>query len=346
MDPRAIFSGQRNDLAAGLLRWSLRVGSVPYSLAMRLRNLAYDRRWLAIHELPVPIIGVGNLTVGGTGKTPCVAWLARFYRELGWRVAIVSRGYGADVGGINDEARELEALLPDVPHVQDADRVAAAQIAVEELDAQIILLDDGFQHRRLARSLDIVLIDATCPWGFGWCLPGGLLREPTSGLRRAGAVLLTRCNHVSASELQRIEAEAQRLAPGAVIAQSIHRPQQWRSITDQTAPLDELRQKRVIAIAAIGHPEPFFESLTSLGLEIAQRFTWPDHHRFTRDDVQQIASAAERHRTAAVVCTHKDLVKLAVPTLGGQPVWALQIGLELTANAPAFRVRLQHAIAR
>src|SRR5439155_4635434 len=131
------------------------------------------------------------------GNTPCVEYLARHYRDLGLRVAVLSRGYGAREGR-NDEALVLEANLPDVPHLQGADRVALARIAVEELESNVLVLDDGFQHRRLARDLDVVLIDATEPWGYGYLLPRGLLRESPRGLKRAGAVLLTRCDQVGA----------------------------------------------------------------------------------------------------------------------------------------------------
>ncbi len=131
----------------------------------------------------MPVVSIGNLTAGGTGKTPCVEYVVRFYRALDRRVAILSRGYGGD-GARNDEALVLEENLPDVPHLQGADRVALAHIAIEELESEIVVLDDGFQHRRLARDLDLVLIDATAPWGHGYLLPRGLLREPPGSLKR------------------------------------------------------------------------------------------------------------------------------------------------------------------
>src|SRR5262249_14336937 len=155
-----------------------------YGLAVRLRNLCYHLGWKRSYRAPVPVVSVGNLTVGGTGKTPCVEYVARYYREHDLRVAILSRGYGGSSrpptpsSGRNDEARVLEENLPDVPHLQGADRVALATVAVEELDSEVLVLDDGFQHRRLARNLDVVLVDTTVPWGYGYLLPRGLLREP------------------------------------------------------------------------------------------------------------------------------------------------------------------------
>src|SRR5437870_5928929 len=143
----------------------------------------YERGWNERRRAPVPVVSVGNLTVGGTGKTPCVEHVARFYRSRGLRVAVLSRGYGA-AAGRNDEAMVLEENLPDVPHLQGPDRAALAFTAVEELESEVLVLDDGFQHRRLARDLDLVLVDATDPWGQGYLFPRGLLRESPASLRR------------------------------------------------------------------------------------------------------------------------------------------------------------------
>src|SRR5262249_10280904 len=162
-----------------------------------------DWGWKQQRRASVPVVSVGNLTLGGTGKTPCVEYVARFYRERDKRVAILSRGYGAEEGH-NDEALVLEANLTDVPHLQAADREALAAVALEELESEVLVLDDGFQHRRLARDLDLVLIDATNPWGHGYLFPRGLLREPVSGLRRADAVILTRCDQASDKDRGRI----------------------------------------------------------------------------------------------------------------------------------------------
>src|SRR5262249_52484570 len=161
-----------------------------YGVGVWGRNKLFDIGWKKAHRAAVPVVNVGNLTLGGTGKTPCVEYVAGLYRKQGLRVAILSRGYGSE-GGRDDEAMLLEGNLPDVPHLQDRDRVAIAATAVEELESEVLVLDDGFQHRRLARELDIVLIDATNPWGFGYLFPRGALREPIGSLKRAHAVMLT-----------------------------------------------------------------------------------------------------------------------------------------------------------
>ncbi len=166
------------------------LASVGYGAVVAVRNAGFDRGWKQTHRAAVPVVSVGNLTLGGTGKTPMVEWLARWYRRRGLRVAILSRGYGQE-RGLNDEGQVLEENLPDVPHLQDPDRVALAGIAVHELESELIVLDDGFQHRRLARDLDLVLLDALEPFGLGHLFPRGLLREPialAAPCRRGGLV--------------------------------------------------------------------------------------------------------------------------------------------------------------
>ena len=152
----------------------------------------------------MPVVSVGNITLGGTGKTPLVRWIVQWFRDRGIPVAIVSRGYGAQSGDANDEALELRRLLPDVPHIQNPDRVAAARQAVAEFGCRAIVLDDGFQHRRIGRDFDIVLLDALAPFGFGHVFPRGTLREPIEGLRRADAVVLSRADLLDPSQREDI----------------------------------------------------------------------------------------------------------------------------------------------
>ncbi len=224
-----LLSGQKRGIWASLTRSGLWCASKAYGLAATGRNWAYNRRWLKSQPSPIPVISVGNLTVGGTGKTPAVAMLARYLREKGIRVAIVSRGYGAHAEGMNDEAKELDVRLPDVPHLQNPDRLASIRIAVEELESQLILLDDGFQHRKVARQLDIVLLDAIEPFGFDHLLPRGLLREPISSLRRADIVMVTRADQVDAQRLAEIRVRVQRFAPNAAWIETEHKPIQLRN---------------------------------------------------------------------------------------------------------------------
>jgi tetraacyldisaccharide 4'-kinase len=194
-----LIRGQTRGPAASLGRLGLELCSAVYGLGAAARNTAYDRGWKTSQRATVPVVSVGNITLGGTGKTPMVEWIARWYRRRGVRVTLISRGYG-HAGGINDEGLVLEENLPDVPHLQDPDRLQLASIATTELEAELIILDDGFQHRRLTRDLDLVMLDALDPFGLGKLFPRGLLREPIRSLRRASAVILSRADLLEPSQ--------------------------------------------------------------------------------------------------------------------------------------------------
>lgn len=393
---REVASGARRGLAAGAARVALRAASGAYAAAVYWRNRLYDLGWLSCVRVEVPLVSVGNLTAGGTGKTPTVEWHARWFRERGWRVAIVSRGYRAEFGGRNDEALELAEKLPDVPHVQNADRVAAARNAIERHRAQVLIMDDGFQHRRLARDLDLVLLDALEPFGFGYMLPRGLLREPVENLRRADAVLLTRSDLVSSAQREEICQQVRRLAPGAIWLEGEHRPQRllWadaaacasavantRSIAAGAvsaeragaataaagvagvgpgvegaagvrfhgaghvppAPAEDptwLRGRRVAAFCGIGNPGAFRRTLERCGCEIVAWRAFPDHHGYSAADLAELARWADAVPADAVVCTHKDLVKLRRGVMSMRPLAAVVIGLEIVAGLAAWEARL------
>ncbi len=276
---------------------------------------------------------VGNLTVGGTGKTPFVEHVAGFYRRRDVRVAVLSRGYGAETGP-NDEALVLEENLPDVPHLQGKDRVALARAAIEELESELLVLDDGFQHRRLCRDLDLVLIDATAPWGYGRLLPRGLLREPVSGLRRAHLIALTRCDQVNAADKVRIRCEVKRLAPGTPVIETTHRPVELTGSDGAKEPLERLRGRPVAAFCGVGNPESFRRTLSDCGANIVAFRPYLDHHAYTRADVDDLrAWARGLPSDCHVVVTQKDLVKLRLTRLGDVPLWALRIRLHVETGA-------------
>jgi len=190
-----LISGHRRGPAAACARGVLALCAPLYGLGVRWRNRCFDDP-ANTHAAGVPVISVGNLTTGGTGKTPVVAWIVNHLRDTGRRPAILSRGYKSLDGQANDEKLLLDRLCPSVPHIQNPDRVAGAREAVEHHGSNTLVLDDGFQHRRLRRDTDIVLIDALNPWGYGQLLPRGLLREPKHSLRRASLILITRANQL------------------------------------------------------------------------------------------------------------------------------------------------------
>jgi tetraacyldisaccharide 4'-kinase len=339
-DYHAIISGARRGCLPVLLRSGLRAASGPYSGAMRVRNWLYDGGWKRSVRAEVPVISVGNLTLGGTGKTPCVEYIARRLRERDVRVAILSRGYGG-AASPNDEALVLEENLPDVPHLLGADRVHLARVAVAELDSEVLLLDDGFQHRRLARDLDIVLLDATNPWGYGYVFPRGLMREAPAGLRRAGAVLLTRCDQVDSAAVEALRESVRRVAPDVPIFDTVHRPTEWISSERRALPLEALAGQPMAAFCGVGNPEAFRRTLFQLGVSVVAFRSFPDHHAYTAGDVEDLRQWLRRLPDDGVaVSTQKDLVKLRLTRLGDRDLWALRIQLEVVSDATRLDQRL------
>lgn len=343
---REIVSCRQRSAKAAALRGLFRLAEVPYGIAVRWRNRRYDRGRARVQRVDVPVVSVGNITTGGTGKTPMVAWIARWLRDQDIRVALLSRGYGSRRGAVNDEALELEQRLPDVPHLQDPDRAAIARVAIQQFDSQLLLLDDGFQHRRLHRDLDIVLIDALEPFGYGHLLPRGLLREPLSGLRRAHVVALSRADLVSPSQREEIRERVRRHAPEADWIEVAHRPQALRSNSGEQQPLESLNGRRIAAFCGIGNPDGFRRTLKNCGWEVAAFREFPDHHRFDHADIDSLAAWAAASDAQAVVCTHKDLVKITVERLGELPLWALTVGLEVLAGKELLEQRLQSLLSK
>ncbi len=340
-DFHEIVSGRRRGFGASLARGLLRVGEVGYSAAMRIRNRRYDRRPDASRGVDVPVVCIGNLTVGGTGKTPLTAWIARWFRRRDVRASIVSRGYGATDGARNDEALELEQQLPDVPHLQNVDRVAGARTAVEEFESQVVLLDDGFQHRRLRRDLDVVLLDALEPFGFGHVLPRGLLREPLVGLRRAGVVVLSRADLVSEAERRRIRDVVRRYNPTAPWCEVRHAPRRLVDSAGGEAPLSTLHNRRTLAFCGIGNPEGFRRTLTELGCDLVGFEPFADHHPYARADIERLAARAVETGADEIICTLKDLVKIRQDRLADRPLRAVVVEIEFLDGESALEKRLE-----
>jgi tetraacyldisaccharide 4'-kinase len=328
-----------------LARAGLRFVSWGWRVGVWWRNRAFDRGRRTIHRAGVPVVSIGNLTVGGTGKTPCVEWVARFFRDRDVQVAIVSRGYGAQQGR-NDEAMVLEENLPDVPHLQDPDRFAAAERAVEELESELIVLDDGFQHRRLHRDLDVVLIDVTAPPTRDHLFPRGTLREPASGLRRAGAVVLTRCDQVPPEEVNTLCMWLASRWPLTPVAETEHQPVALVGANGASEPVEMLEGKRVGAFCGIGNPTAFRHTLEARGATVVNFRTFPDHHAYTHADVEDLRRWADTLPPDALIATtQKDWVKLRVPDLAGRGLWAVRIGLHFRAGEAAFAAVLERVMS-
>lgn len=328
----------------GIVGFVARLGlaalSVPYRIGVGIRNGLFDHRHRKVHRLAVPVISIGNITLGGTGKTPCVEYVARWCADQGVQVAILSRGYGSD-GGPNDEAMVLEENLPDVPHLQGIDRVAIGTTAVEELEAGLLVLDDGFQHRRLHRHCDIVLIDATCPLPALRMFPRGTLREPIHQLRRATAIVITRCDAAGVETAREQRAWLSQRFPGKPIALAEHAPTELVGV-DATMSFEELRGKTVAAFCGIGNPDSFRRTLERLGTTPSAFRIFPDHHAYTRSDVEDLAKwASEQPAGTQIVTTQKDWVKLRIADLGGKPLWALKIAFRIIEGEAELHELLQ-----
>ena len=336
-----IIGGHRKGFVAALTRISLGCVTPIYRAAVYLRNKRFDaatkqNNGKIIRNAGIPVISIGNMTTGGTGKTPMVIWITKRLRSYGMRVALVSRGYGSGnrngVDGPNDEALEMEHRLPDTPHLQDPDRYRMTQIAAHELDSEIIVLDDAFQHRQLARDLDIVLIDATVPFGFHRLLPRGLLREPLYGLSRSDLIVLTRVHLISIADRNAIVQKIKRYAPSTALAETRTQANHLLQFDGQTEAIAKLKGQPVFVFCGIGNPENFNLTLEKLNCDIIGSEQYADHYHYQRSDLEHIKNSAQANKAAMIVCTHKDLVKIGTNRLGGIPVYALVVDVEFLSG--------------
>lgn len=319
-----------------------RAAAALYGAGVRAHGACWDsglrRPWTA----SVPVVSIGNLAVGGTGKTPAVIRLAGELRARGWRPAVLTRGHGRRVRGrvvlapgeaipgpdvAGDEPLEIFKALHDVPVVIAADRRGSAILAVERFGVDLLILDDGFQHRPLARTVDIVLVDAMRPFGNGRLLPAGPLREPPRALRRADMIVLTRADAVDGVEGSR--AEVRGVAPQAWIGTAIHHVVGLQSLGDGGAGLSP-PDGPLFAVSGIARHEAFLASLRAAGYRVSRHVAFPDHHRFNvRDRDRVLSDAAGR----TIVTTAKDAVRWqGVPGFTGVGWWVLAIRFEPAAG--------------
>ena len=330
-----LITGERRGVGAACARAGLRVLSAPYWAATRARNALYDAGVLRATHVDVPVISVGNITAGGTGKTPLVLWIAGQLMSAGRKPVILSRGYGSSNERPSDEMLIYRENLPDVPHVVGADRVASAAEAINEHGAQCLVLDDGFQHRRIARDLDIVTVDCLRPFGHGRLLPRGLLREPLRGLGRADLIVLTRADACTEERLAEITERIDAIKPGIPFCQTRHAPVALENVHDGAAqPLGWLRGKRLLAFSSVGNPEAYADTLRRLGGELAVVRTFPDHHWYEPLDVRRLREEAAS--ADAVVTTEKDAVKLRDAWGADVPLWMLKVRIEFLNGEDAI----------
>jgi len=311
-----LISGQSNGSFAKVLRLLLGVTAQFYSTLIRLRNFLYSKRWLKTHRVNAVVISVGNVTTGGTGKTPLVIWLCNKITQnsklkaQNSKCVILTRGYKTKKGKFSDEPAILAKSCPEARVIVNPDRVAGATEAVSKWGATMLIMDDGFQHRRLSRNLDIVTIDAMCPFGYGKVLPAGLLREPVTALKRASAVIITRCDQVAEGELNDLEEQLRRINPDIPVARSVHAPVCAKSLGRGELSIEELTDKKIFAFCGIGNPGAFLGTIRSLGTNLAGSKVYNDHHRYTDNDIADIREEARYLRADLVLTTQKDWNKI------------------------------------
>lgn len=314
---RELVEGKKKGVLDRLLLRILTLFSVPYELLLKLRAHAYETGLLRSYRLGRPVISVGNLTVGGTGKTPAVAMLAKYFIARGKRVAVLSRGYGGTLTGetivsdgetlfhtaveAGDEPYLLAASIPGIMVVVGANRVRAGNLAMERLSPDIFILDDGFQHLRLKRTLDILLLDSSRPFGNGRTLPAGLLRESRSAAERADLVIYTRCH----------DDEAIYHFPEKPTCRAFHHLSGVTGLRGgEMRTFDSLKGLKGLAFAGIADPALFFRDLEEEGLSLSATLPFPDHCRYGDGDVRVILHTAETCGADYLITTEKDGVKL------------------------------------
>jgi len=336
-------------------RWLFWPLELLYRAFLRLRLAAYGRGWLPRRRLPAKVISVGNLTVGGTGKTPMVITLAAGLERRGRRVAVLTRGYGRRerlplvINGrgevekyrpelMGDEPIVLARRLPEVTIGIGADRYALGR-QISEMEAprppDVFLLDDGFQHLRLARDLDIVLLDSTRPFGNGAVLPAGPLREPRRALARADLIVLTRVAE-NGGEAKLLE-EIRGLNPRAPVFRARTKlAGVFDAATHRAANLYALKQQPALAFCAVGNPEAFAADLARWEFSVAGAVAFPDHHRYQISDFKSIIAQADRLGARVLLTTEKDMVNLTVVPPSLPPTFYCRIELVLDDEAGFF----------
>jgi len=313
--------------------------SILYSAAIVFRKTIYRLGLMPTHHLEARVISVGNISLGGTGKTPLVQLLAGELEKRDRRVAVLTRGYGRSGAGprvlwagrghwrdVGDEPLMLSRRLPKIPIVVGADRLATGQLALGKYQSQCLILDDGLQHLRLARDVDIIVIDATMPFGNGKIFPAGTLREDIKGLKRADLFFLTRVDQAECPD--HLIDVLKKINPLAGVVQSAYRPFDLRDVrSSEIMELGALKRAPVLALSGIGNPRSFESLLERLGADLAAKMRFPDHHPYDRSDMVQIGQHASEIGCEYIITTEKDAVRLI--DVGESPVPLLALGIRL-----------------
>jgi len=345
----------------------LKGSALLYGTAMQYRARLYQHRRLTSHRLPCKVVSVGNITIGGTGKTPMALYLAEMIKAAGYRAAVVSRGYKGQAekqGGVVSDGHDLrmdsdiagdepylmaQQLLPSgIPVIVGRDRVHSGWLAVKLFQTEVLVLDDGFQHLRLQRDLNLVLLDARQPFGNGYLLPRGILREPLSALSRADACLLTRCPPEVVGLQPLTEAVAERHRPPEDgkrrVFPAAHAPYvaEWipGGHTDRQMgmpPLEDVLRQPVFVFSGIARNDDFQAALGQMGFDLRGRIAFDDHYRYTRADIAAIETRAVRRGAKIMVSTQKDWAKIDPTWVRRLPLLVVGVQIDLGVYAEAFQ---------
>lgn len=363
----AVIEGRRKGRGATLLRGVLKALSCIFGILVQIRLRLYNHRILRPHTLGCQVVSVGNLTVGGTGKTPIVEIFARSLQQQGRKVAILSRGYKkskpplgkrimhkikrleartpplvvsdgkrllleSDMSG--DEPYMLASNLPEVVVLVDKNRVKAGQYAIKHFGCDTLILDDGFQYLSLQHRLDIVLVDATNPFGNRSMLPRGLLREPVRNIRRASFIFITKCNPEGAGELK---TRLRELNPDAEIAECRHSAKYLENIyTGERLPLSALQGKPVAAVSGIAAPKGFEDELVRLGAKLIYHKRYADHHRYAEQEIIDLINKSLLREASMIITTEKDAVRFPKIKRRDLPVYFLRVEIEMLSGEEDF----------
>ena len=325
--------------------------SWPYLLIINLRNWLYDKEILAVVKLSCPLISVGNITVGGTGKTPCVIMLARMLRSGGFRPAVLSRGYGGsstksvnivsdgknillDSQTAGDEPFLMAQSLKNIPVIIGSQRIRTGRVAISQFGANVLICDDAMQHRKIFRDIDLVLLDSQIPLGNGFVLPRGKLREPIVCLKRASALMLTRTDETAQAD--NINTKLAQLG-NIPIFTSIHKIQDViKGDYSDIWPISKLSGKKVCAFCGIAKPDSFKQSLLTARAQISSWDTFPDHHNYSLAELETIKNKFNNHKADIIITTQKDGMRLQNFPEFLSMIYLLRIEMEVTPSRELF----------
>ena len=347
----SILYGQQRGFTAALIKSTLSAFTHPYSAVLNTRDFLYKNSVFKSTRLPVKVISIGNITTGGTGKTPLVEFMAGYLLEKNKKVAILSRGYGGNNplqksnDNVNDECLILRENLRDVPVLAGKNRVKNGERAIRDYDVDCLVLDDGFQHLKLKRDLDIVVIDSLNPFGGENLIPRGNLREPLKNLGRADLFIISHCNQSKKQIIKSIYTKLKNVNNDAPVCESIHRPVHIESMIDGSILGPEwLMGKRIYGLSAIGNPESFTYTLKGLGADLIKHRKFHDHHNYNREEMGYIVSEARSLDADAIVVTQKDIVKIRKMDIKDFNILSLKIEMQITKGIKLYKKAIDRVL--